>query len=70
MSFEHSEPLIPAPSEWNEAVTHSRARPTHVLVPYLDADGVVHVECLGSGSQYEPSDCGFTTEPAAKGTQP
>lgn len=53
---------IPEPSEWNSAVAHSLAYPTHVLVPYLDADEVVHVECMGSAGQHEPSDCGFQTE--------
>jgi len=55
---------LPAPGEWNSAVEHSLANPTHILGPYEDQDGVMHVCCDGDGDPYEPSNCDFTTEHA------
>jgi hypothetical protein len=54
-------PLPPAP-EWNDALAHSLAYPDHILGPYEDPDGVVHMYCDGSGDPNEPSNCDFTTE--------
>lgn len=53
----------PTHSEWKSAVRHSLDFPAHVLVPYLDLDGKVHVWCDGDGSPDEPSSCDFKTEP-------
>lgn len=53
---------LPAPGEWNSAVAHSLANPTHVLGPYEDDDDVTHVRCDGDGDPWEPSNCDFTTE--------
>jgi hypothetical protein len=55
--------VLPEPDEWNAAVEHSNANPTHILGPYEDACGVMHMCCDGDGDPYEPSNCGFTTEP-------
>ena len=52
---------LPEPVEWNSAVEHSRANPEHVLGPYEDADGIIHMCCDGSGDPYEPSNCDFDT---------
>jgi hypothetical protein len=53
--------VLPPPAEWNAAVEHSTANPTHILGPYGDADGVVHMCCEGDGDPYEPSNCDFST---------
>jgi hypothetical protein len=55
--------VLPTPDEWNQAVAHSLANPTHILGPYEDTNGVVHVDCDGDGDPWEPSNCDFTTEP-------
>jgi hypothetical protein len=51
--------VLPAPAEWNSAVEHSRAYPTHILGPYEDADGRVRMYCDGDGDPYESSNCDF-----------
>jgi hypothetical protein len=53
--------VLPQPAEWNSAVEHSRACPTHILGPYEDEDGQMHMECNGDGDPNEPSNCGFVT---------
>lgn len=53
--------VLPDPGEWNSAVEHSLAYPEHILGPYEDEDGVMHMECLGDGDPYEPSNCDFAT---------
>jgi hypothetical protein len=55
--------VLPEASEWNAAVEHSKAHPTHILGPYEDAYGALHMCCDGSGGPYEQSNCDFTTEP-------
>lgn len=62
-SPEAARPVLPPASEWKSAVRHSLDFPAHVLVPYLDLDGKVHVWCDGDGSPDEPSSCDFKTEP-------
>lgn len=52
--------LPPAP-EWNAALEHSNANPAHILGPYQDADGELHICCDGSGDPYEPGNCDFDT---------
>lgn len=42
---------LPPPDEWNRAVEHSTANPSHILGPYEDEDGTAHMECS----------CGFDT---------
>jgi hypothetical protein len=58
-----TEPTWPAPHEWNAAIVHSVQNGEHVLVPYDDLDGTVHMECR----------CGFDTAdiavPAAAGRE-
>lgn len=53
--------VLPSPERWNAAVAHSNAHPTHILGPYHDADGVMHMCCDGDGDPYEPSNCDFDT---------
>ena len=55
------ESVLPPPDEWNSAVEHSTANPSHILGPYEDEDGQTHIECMGDGDPYEPSNCDFTT---------
>lgn len=55
--------ILPEPGEWNPAVAHSLAYPTHVLGPYEDAGGVMHMCCDGDGDPNEPSNCDFDTGP-------
>jgi hypothetical protein len=52
---------LPAPADWNSAVEHSLAFPTHILGPYEDEDGNMQMCCDGSGDPYEPSNCDFDT---------
>jgi hypothetical protein len=49
---------------WNAAVAHSLENPTHILGPYHDAYGVLHMSCEGDGDPYEPPNCDFTTAAA------
>ena len=52
---------VPLAEEWNRAVEHSLANPTHILGPYEDQDGVVQMECVGDGDPFESSNCDFDT---------
>lgn len=52
---------MPPAAEWNRAVQHSLAYPTHILGPYEDQDGIMQMECTGDGDPYEPSNCDFDT---------
>lgn len=45
---------------WNAALRHSRNFPTHILGPYEDENGVIHMDCVGDGDPYEPN-CDFDT---------
>lgn len=56
-----SDPLPPVP-EWNDAVQHSLNFPSHILGPYEDEDGNQHMECMGDGDPYLPSNCDFATQ--------
>lgn len=38
---------LPPADEWARAVEHSRANPAHILGPYEDERGAVHMECAG-----------------------
>jgi hypothetical protein len=53
--------ILPSPAEWDRAVAHSAACPSHILGPYEDDDGTMHMACEGDGDPYEPSNCGFDT---------
>jgi hypothetical protein len=53
--------ILPPPGDWNRAVEHSNAYPTHILGPYEDDDGHVQMICDGDGDRYEPSNCDFDT---------
>lgn len=59
--------VLPPADEWNDAVRHSIENPTHILGPYEDDDGAMHMSCDGSGDPYEPSNCGFSTAAGASG---
>ena len=63
MTTDRTEHTLPPPAEWNSAVAHSLANPTHILGPYEDDRGEMHMNCDGDGDPYEPSNCDFTTEP-------
>jgi hypothetical protein len=52
---------LPESDEWNAAVVHSKENPSHILGPYQDAGGRVHMSCDGDGDPYEPSNCDFDT---------
>ncbi len=52
---------LPGPGAWNPAVQHSLDNPTHILGPYEDADGQLHMCCDASGDPYELSNCDFDT---------
>ncbi|MGH3190008.1 MAG: hypothetical protein ACRDOL_22635 [Streptosporangiaceae bacterium] len=56
---------VPGPDEWTAAVQHSLDNPTHILGPYEDADGIMHMTCDGSGDPNEPSNCDFDTARSA-----
>lgn len=47
---------LPAAAEWNSAVSHSRANPSHVLGPYDADDGTTQMEC-SCGWDSAPHDC-------------
>jgi len=53
--------VLPEPGDWNDAVRHSKEHPTHILGPYVDDDGQVQMERMGSGDPNEPSNCDFDT---------
>lgn len=57
---------IPPPDEWSPAVQHSLDNPTHILGPYEDDHGQVHIDCSGDGDPYELSNCDFDTAKLAK----
>lgn len=40
---------LPAADEWNAAVLHSNENPNHILGPYEDLDGTVHMDCISCG---------------------
>lgn len=46
--------VLPPPDEWNRAVEHSKANPSHILGPYEDVFDNTHMECS----------CGFDTAEA------
>ena len=52
---------LPPPGEWDESVKHSLAYPSHILGPYEDEDGQMHMECMGDGDPYGPSNCDFVS---------
>jgi hypothetical protein len=54
--------VLPPRGEWNSAVAHSLEYPAHILGPYDDADGNMHMCCEGDGDPYERPNCDFTTE--------
>lgn len=56
---------LPAADEWNAARQHSINNPTHILGPYHDADGNVHMDCVGDGDPYDRN-CDFDTAKLAK----